>query len=458
MRLMKHVFISYKRNDRSFALEIENRLIDAGLDTWTDNALRAGENWRDGIDEAIHNAFALVVLITPEARKSEYITYEWAFAMGLGIPIVPVVLVQTKLHPKLEPLHYINFTDRGGEPWDELITRLKQMQDETYRPAIVVSRQASAAVKNAATMLDHPDTDQVLNACLSLKNMCSRDENALDVLFQATKHANYDVRVYAVYCLGQLKIKEAVPRLLEMLSEEDHLPLPARVRVANQGISSFREFIVTTIGEIGVTDSITNGLIEHLKTEPWPSVRGNLIRLLDKYGNEQIAGAIAQLMTDEDEESLVSAMVDLLEKHAGETTIQPILAAIPKLRSTNNRRGLLKVVGQRASDQQTVESLISWLPIADDFFSQIPYSDVSRVFSGRFDEGIYFLWSIIREISDAHNLSIIDSVVDAAREHIAIRNYFKIRDYVEQNAEPAVIEELYGSDTDEELYDPHPDE
>ena len=42
------------------------------------------------IDLSIKNAFALIVIMTPEAKASEYVTYEWAFAWGVVVKVIPV--------------------------------------------------------------------------------------------------------------------------------------------------------------------------------------------------------------------------------------------------------------------------------------------------------------------------------------------------------------------------------
>ena len=67
--------------------------------------------------------------MTPDARKSEYVTYEWAFAWGKGKAIFPVMLKQTQLHPRLESLQYLNFTDRTVRPWEKLIDSIKSAQN-----------------------------------------------------------------------------------------------------------------------------------------------------------------------------------------------------------------------------------------------------------------------------------------------------------------------------------------
>jgi hypothetical protein len=79
---MQHVFISYWHDDIDFAENVINKLEKACFTTWADNKIGIGEEWRTSIDLAIKNAFALIVIMTKEAKASEYVTYEWAFAWG----------------------------------------------------------------------------------------------------------------------------------------------------------------------------------------------------------------------------------------------------------------------------------------------------------------------------------------------------------------------------------------
>ncbi len=128
---MGHVFISYARKDARLVDALRQKLKEAGFEVWTDSVLRPGNDWRHEIDEAIRNAFALLVIITPAAKSSEYVTYEWAFALGLGIKVIPVIVKGTPLHPRLEFLQHVDFIPRRGEdyPWERLIEGLNHIKE-----------------------------------------------------------------------------------------------------------------------------------------------------------------------------------------------------------------------------------------------------------------------------------------------------------------------------------------
>ena len=122
---MNHVFISHCQEDRKFAKGCQARLTKKGLTAWRDDSIPGGEDWRREIDKAIKEAFALIVVITPESKASEYVTYEWAFAWGVGVKVIPVLLKRTQIHPRLESLQYLDFT-RRVRPWDKLFDLLQE--------------------------------------------------------------------------------------------------------------------------------------------------------------------------------------------------------------------------------------------------------------------------------------------------------------------------------------------
>ena len=118
-------FISHSRFDGDFAELLKLKLDQKGYVAWIDtDRLGPGVDWRQEIDEAIKRSAAVIAIMSVEARESEYVTYEWAFAWGAGIKLIPLMLRQTSLHPRLATLQYLDFTNRIARPWDRLIGAL----------------------------------------------------------------------------------------------------------------------------------------------------------------------------------------------------------------------------------------------------------------------------------------------------------------------------------------------
>ena len=127
----KSIFISHSHEDAEFAELLHLKLEKSGISCWIDSErLKIGQEWRQEIDDGITNSIATIAIITPEAKKSEYVTYEWAFAWGRGKKIFPIMLKQTGLHPRLESLQYLDFTNRNSRPWDKLIDSIKELMED----------------------------------------------------------------------------------------------------------------------------------------------------------------------------------------------------------------------------------------------------------------------------------------------------------------------------------------
>lgn len=104
------------------------RIERGGYSVWIDSdRLQPGEDWRCEIDDGIRRSRALIVVMTPTARRSPWVSYEWAFALGLGVKVIPLILKQTALHPRLETLQFLDFTNRSTRPWPQLMAVLEEI-------------------------------------------------------------------------------------------------------------------------------------------------------------------------------------------------------------------------------------------------------------------------------------------------------------------------------------------
>lgn len=126
---MSDIFISHSHADRDFVELLQNKLTGAGFTVWRDTGLVPGTNWREEIDRAIQEASTVVVTVTPQAMASAYVNYEWAFAWGAGMKIIPILLEKTALHPRLESLQFLDFTSHIARPWDALIDLLRKQKE-----------------------------------------------------------------------------------------------------------------------------------------------------------------------------------------------------------------------------------------------------------------------------------------------------------------------------------------
>ena len=118
-----HVFISYAKEDAPFARTVRTKLKKLKLTPWQDvHELTGGQEWRPGLDDALRNAAAVVVIVSPHSHRSRWVNYEWAFALGAGVPVVPLLKSSTRPHPRLRDIQYVDFGQPN--PWLRLLKAL----------------------------------------------------------------------------------------------------------------------------------------------------------------------------------------------------------------------------------------------------------------------------------------------------------------------------------------------
>jgi len=161
----KHVFISYQHEDNDFAEALIRRVEKEGFPIWIDHdSLPPADDWREGIDKALREAFALIVIMSPTAKASEYVTYEWTFAWGCGIKVFPVMFKFTPLHPRLKALQYLDFTNRGARPWNELMNALKIAASKASTPLNLAHQRVQEWMDKGEMFLVRQDYDAALEA------------------------------------------------------------------------------------------------------------------------------------------------------------------------------------------------------------------------------------------------------------------------------------------------------
>lgn len=127
---MSHVFISYSHKDTEQRNALNNYLSERGMPIWYDERLEGGDDWRDEISTAIDEAFVVLLIVTGNAMNSHYCTYEWAYALGTGAPVIPLIFENInfmEVHAPLRNKQFINCTNTIPE---SLVQRLLNFRQE----------------------------------------------------------------------------------------------------------------------------------------------------------------------------------------------------------------------------------------------------------------------------------------------------------------------------------------
>jgi len=77
------IFLSHANSEASFARELAEKLIEAGFGVWSDEMnLPPGENWAKAIGKALDQSKAMIVLLSPDATKSQWVNKEIEYALS----------------------------------------------------------------------------------------------------------------------------------------------------------------------------------------------------------------------------------------------------------------------------------------------------------------------------------------------------------------------------------------
>lgn len=141
---MPDIFISYSRRDAARAECFADGLRAEGFDVWWDVALRAGEDFDRGIERAINEARAVVVLWSAESVASRWVRAEATIAQRNG-SLAPV-MIETCTRPIMFELtqtpdlsHWHG--DRTDRSWIALVADIRRLVG-TSKAAAVPERRA----------------------------------------------------------------------------------------------------------------------------------------------------------------------------------------------------------------------------------------------------------------------------------------------------------------------------
>ncbi len=109
---MSHVFVSYSKKNKDYVLQLVDKLLDEGFDVWIDNRrLRSSEDWWRSIVEALRDADAFVVVLTPDSDASEWVQLEITLAMKYKKPRFPILLAGTMDTPNWDIFARTQYVD-----------------------------------------------------------------------------------------------------------------------------------------------------------------------------------------------------------------------------------------------------------------------------------------------------------------------------------------------------------
>lgn len=128
------VFLSYCRRDLDYARMLHNRLEAADITVWWDQEQIPGDDWLEQVDAWLHDAHAVVVVVSQHSATSSSVKNEVLIAQDIQQTIIPVVLEKTRggLWILIRSLQWIDARD-GRDPLPELLTVLQARRRKLQR-------------------------------------------------------------------------------------------------------------------------------------------------------------------------------------------------------------------------------------------------------------------------------------------------------------------------------------
>lgn len=302
---MSQIFISYARKDGTkFKDLLRGQLQENGFTHWIDTEqILAGDNWPKRIDDALRDSFALILVLTTGAIESVHVTYEWMFALGCGIRIIPLKChdLEKEMHPRLKDYSYEEFGDPTPNDWNRLMDLLTNLL-RNYQADEFVSElppNTPRYVVNCLNDLELTDERKQRKAVEDLSN--SDLEAATRQLARISHHHHLaELRIYAAFKFLDNKLEH-----LSKYKREIILGLSDGLRAANDDVRRRASHELQQIGD----DSIPV-LIDALNYS-YSETRYAAVKILGNLKVNSVHSHI-QLLLHDAHEKVVCGAVDAL--------------------------------------------------------------------------------------------------------------------------------------------------
>ncbi len=323
---MAHSMLIYAAADGDAALEIQMALDAAGFLTVMDPAPEHGWTYHFFLEGWLRESWVVIVLATPDACTDSLVSYLWAYALGAGKPVLPLIPGPA---PDAESGDLISDADNFPPPLaacdpvpvaqvEDWLARLRSVAADVCAAVLprVDAADAPALAQAREMLFDAaPHTRGV-----GVRQIAGSDTPlATDLLRAATQHPVYaDVRFAAVEALGQQRAVDTLPLLIARLSDgADRVVQAAITALAAYGTDAIDPLVAVITGDdrtarraailalvqINAGDTVP-GLIAALSVQDWHVARTAAVRLGELRDMRAVDALRAVL--DSEDESLVA--------------------------------------------------------------------------------------------------------------------------------------------------------
>jgi HEAT repeat protein len=271
------------------------------------------------------------------------VTYEWIFALGAGVSVIPVKYKEVMEHPRLATLTHLNFRERH-RPWDQLIDALKQAKSEQPRsvtkriddmPPIVrkardalqslsekqrktalnnlMDMQHPAAIEVLAEAVDHPAQSVAIQAALYLVSKTSgKDPRAVPGLLNGLNSQHQETRLGCLYALSKVETYEIEEVLLELIHDRNSsISKPALYLLGKRGSAKAIPIMMQLVTKTNDPFEIVEAIAGIGGSEAVPALI-SMLKGANSYLQQSIIMGLLQIHSPE----ALAALNPVLEMHA----------------------------------------------------------------------------------------------------------------------------------------------
>jgi len=106
-----HVFISYSHRDSDFTHKLAEEIERHNIPVWIDDRIDYGTRWPHVIQEKIDSCKAFLLIMSENARASDWVNNELTYALGKGKKIFPLLL-KGEIWLSVASIQYVNVRNR----------------------------------------------------------------------------------------------------------------------------------------------------------------------------------------------------------------------------------------------------------------------------------------------------------------------------------------------------------
>jgi len=126
------VFISYSEADEKWVRLLRPRLQEEGFEVWNSASdIAPGDNWLLKSGRALQSADAMIVLLSPDSAKSDWVRSEIEYALSspqFRGRVIPLLIKPTEDVPWiLHKLHFIRATKDADETISRVVAILQKL-------------------------------------------------------------------------------------------------------------------------------------------------------------------------------------------------------------------------------------------------------------------------------------------------------------------------------------------